>query len=1340
MSEHTGSPVDVAVATALAEERMAVLDAIGTPERRLWGRHEVHFGTIGGRRVLVLPSTGMGNPAAAADAAAAIDSWHPQCLLFVGIAGGFASAGVRLGDVLVSDQIVGYEQARLGSDGAEPRWEIYRPGHTLLAIAQQLGAPTVHFGPLLSGEKVIADEAALAVARRTWPRAIGVEMEGLGAALAGYRSDTPLLVVRGVSDLADRERDPSRRGPAAEAAARFAVEVVRRLPAVGPTDDALTAHWLPRANGFTGRVRVVAELVDWIAGLRDDRPRVVTGDPGSGKSAVLAWLVLRSAYPDRLTGDDEHPDPPRGAVVAAVHARDRTLAEVTAIIGQQAGRPGENIESLLNFLRSHYDRPPTVVIDALDESKEPAAILAKLARPLGGSGRDRPAVRLLVGTRRHLAGQLGPLATSLDLDTEYADLDAVRRCVQQVLLRGGQYAEQPDRARLVAGAVAAGAKRSFLIALLVGRALMLRADAAAVLERFPDTVQDAMDLYLAEVPGGRREAEDLLRPLAYAQGLGLPYDLWAELAGRLAGSPGQYAAADLTALLGGPVRSLLAVSRSDDEYAGGLPGSRSLYRLFHGALDECLRAIPAPHPEAPQDEPETRTDLVAALSRSRDWRLAHPYVRRHLATHAVGTPALDGLVADPGFLLAAEQDRLLAALPAVQDEAATQLRTAYLLVARDLRLERDWSTRAAYLAVGALRTGAPGASDRLAAYRAEAPWWPRTMVWRRLTAHRVVDHAAEFITRLVTTAVLGEPFFVAGSDDGVVRIGSLLRPETGVHASELGIAVRGLGVATLTGLPLLAVGGADGRLRVIDLPSGDLVETGDGRHRRPIEAVACYEGPDGPVVVSGTDDGELWCWSVLPCRPLPDRARIGPTEVSDLAAVRMGAIAGLAVCSGDGRVHVWVPGGQARSIHSGRPRATAVTGLDPAGRAVALVVAGHDDGSVRAWEAISGKLVAEHPGPGTPVFAIATAEVDGRGVAVVGGEDGDLRMVDLERGPVAGTLAGHGEAVNAVATTTLLGRLMALSAAGDDVVRLWDLRPDATGNHPEPALRLTVTDTAVRALTVADRRVALLDVDSGSRFAEEALPSAVGEPASSVIRSTLAAIGTASGQVAVLDLGGDSPSLVIPAHRDWVQTVSFVGPDLLTTSHDGVAARWNPATGDPVGPRLSLAALQDGVSAAAVTWWGGSAVGVFGGRAGDLVALDLSTGAIRSAAFTVGPGAVTALDPDPDRPDRVVVGLMTGDLFRYDLARRVIVDTVGPGHTRSLTVISHAVLHGRRVLVTAGMDGLVCVWDASADGGATLAVNVDAGVNDVLIVGGDLVVATDHGLVTLSISPIAFSS
>jgi nucleoside phosphorylase len=262
----------------------------------------------------------------------------------VGIAGGIRSGAedLQLGDVLVADQVIGYESAKLRPQGPSSRWEVYRPSAELLTIARHLdprtwrprittprpadppgrGVPMIHIGPVLSGEKVLADDAAVAELRTSWPKMIGVEMEGLGAALVLYRANAAFLMVKAVSDYADESKNDGWHKYAADAAARFAVAVLRNEPPAVPVVGVRpplgrmrnwpTAPTAPppavrapavRAESGIGRKKVEfcrrlgddwRELADWFEILPHQR---ATFSLGNEPRHVWEWLDMRGRLP-----------------------------------------------------------------------------------------------------------------------------------------------------------------------------------------------------------------------------------------------------------------------------------------------------------------------------------------------------------------------------------------------------------------------------------------------------------------------------------------------------------------------------------------------------------------------------------------------------------------------------------------------------------------------------------------------------------------------------------------------------------------------------------------------------------------------------------------------------------------------------------------------------------------------------------------------------------------------------------------------------------------------------------------------------------------------------------
>lgn len=240
----------VVILTALNLEYAAVRARLVDPQlyRHPRGtRFEV--GAVPASRCRVaLGLVGKGNQATAALAERAIEEFSPAAVLFVGVAGALWD-GIPLGDVVVATHVYAYHGGTSEDDGlkARPRsWELPHEIAQLAAHLERTGdwtaglpaggpVPAVRFGPIAAGEIVqnsrISQEAQWI--RDHYNDALAIEMEGAGAAQAGHLSDTPVAVIRGISDLADGTKNSSGDGSwqprAAANAAAFAVRLAREL-------------------------------------------------------------------------------------------------------------------------------------------------------------------------------------------------------------------------------------------------------------------------------------------------------------------------------------------------------------------------------------------------------------------------------------------------------------------------------------------------------------------------------------------------------------------------------------------------------------------------------------------------------------------------------------------------------------------------------------------------------------------------------------------------------------------------------------------------------------------------------------------------------------------------------------------------------------------------------------------------------------------------------------------------------------------------------------------------------------------------------------------------------
>jgi hypothetical protein len=210
-----------------------------------------------------------------------------------------------------------------------------------------------------------------------------------------------------------------------------------RFAASGRGGAIALTRLVPAADGgeapFFGRVRAMRAVLSWLR--RPGSPAlVVTGAPGSGKSALLAALCRSGdgswgGWPDAFGRIDGFVDASRSTRLElmdrlrrACGAEDADAADPAALAAALGDRP----------------RPLVVVVDGLDEAAEPdrPSLVGWLLDGLARTGR-RTGLRVLVGARRD-ASVLGPATELVDLDAPgFADTDAVRRYTEALLWRTG---------------------------------------------------------------------------------------------------------------------------------------------------------------------------------------------------------------------------------------------------------------------------------------------------------------------------------------------------------------------------------------------------------------------------------------------------------------------------------------------------------------------------------------------------------------------------------------------------------------------------------------------------------------------------------------------------------------------------------------------------------------------------------------------------------------------------------------------------------------------------------------------------------------------------------------
>lgn len=191
---------------------------------------------------------GAGNAGAAAATERAIQQFHPEIVLFVGVAGGLKD--VAIGDVVASTKVYGYEAGKaeatfkprpnvfLSTYGIEQRARAEaRKDAWLQRIKGPLAVPSpkVLIGPIAAGEKVVASTRSTLAQflKDNYGDALAVEMEGYGFLEAAHANSTiEALVIRGISDLLNKKSKADASGSQAQASAHasaFAFEILAKL-------------------------------------------------------------------------------------------------------------------------------------------------------------------------------------------------------------------------------------------------------------------------------------------------------------------------------------------------------------------------------------------------------------------------------------------------------------------------------------------------------------------------------------------------------------------------------------------------------------------------------------------------------------------------------------------------------------------------------------------------------------------------------------------------------------------------------------------------------------------------------------------------------------------------------------------------------------------------------------------------------------------------------------------------------------------------------------------------------------------------------------------------------
>ncbi|MEV6165131.1 caspase family protein [Streptomyces sp. NPDC052052] len=1173
--------------------------------------------------------------------------------------------------------------------------------------------------------------------RRPAHQTIGLEIIGLTGTIPPFLPNLRHGRRLGHFDLALQQRHEWERQ-----ADRRAVEYASRFlnRAQGHSDPDRSGWW------FSGRHDALADISRWLVDLPPALPSLaVTGGPGSGKTAVLGLLATLSDPERRRTvpldtmGLSAISLPPPRILDAAIYAQSLTDQQILHGIAAAARVTADTVSELVDQLENRPGtagpdhRPLTVLIDAIDEAVTPESLCRNILRPLIDPG--TPHLRLLLGTRPHLLERLlprstervGPAARELDAYAGQIDLDSARYAdpdaVHAYALRNlcGAHAHSPylhcDGALLTAVArqVARAAGRSFLVARITAGTLAASPsipdphapDWIAALPRMPG---EAIHNDLTRRLGDRApEIMDLLRPLAFAQGQGLPWeDIWAPAASAVSGN--RYTNEHL--------RQLRTTAGS--YIVESIEDGRSVYRLYHEAMAEYLRTG--------QDAQAVHAALASALratvpygaDAAPDWSRAHPYLRRHVATHAALGGVLDELLQDPDYLVHATCDTLTPQLRLLTT-AEGRLHGAVYRASIGTHRPLPPDERRAVLALDAARYGAHATRKALVGRMAAHAWKPVHATGGSVSPamHNILTGHTGEVLAVACTLIGGQTVAVTGSYDGTVRIwdlssGQPLGEPLTAHTS----AVTAVTCTRINGRHVALTSSIDRPMQLWDLETGrSLGEITLTERDSPVEQVVCVEFDGRPVVLT------TWLHTHRTVRmfDLHTHRGVGPAfnhPPGWFYAVLFAADDGrpYAVTSDRQRVvRVWdLSSGRSISepldFPDGPAKAAACTEID--GRPVAVL---GTSGALRVVDLTTGHLVGPFMTSSSALSGLVCTEIDGVPIAVASSHTGEIQLWNLRTHQKHGApLTGHTGGVSAVACTRLDGRPVAVTGSRDHTVRVWDLDTDRYVGRPavghsgavravscsvlgdEPVAVTISQDDTVRMWNL--RTHAPID-PSGPAFVFWSGPSVITQLRGSAVAVTLGSPRHHDPDYVVVvrdlhDLRGPSRTLTRMDHP--VVTLSCARLDgrplVLIGDVNGSTRVRDLESGRPIGRTI---AGDTGTSeAAACTRLDGRAVILISYLDGSLRLRDLETGEFVGRPLTGHTARVTAVECiEVDGAPVAVTSSHDKTLRMWDLTTQRPLGPPLTGHTDWVIAMLCTELDRRPVAVTGSHDNTVRIWD-----------------------------------------------
>ena len=281
----------------------------------------------------------------------AIEAISPDAVIMIGIAFGVNPSKQQLGDILVSRQIQCYELQKVKGGKRISRGDRVTASTNLLdkfrSGDNDWSGAQVHFGIILSGEKLIDDKSFRDELIAIEPEAIGGEMEGAGLYVAASESKVDWILAKAICDWADGSKNYEFQQIAAQNATNFLLHVISRV-GLNPVSE------LPNSESLTNLVQ--SQTID------GGKILLIDDDPS----------ICRDLE-KRINSEFEHceivttTDPNQTITLVSTFSPDLVLLDLEMPDNRGIPTVAKGL-SLLSEIKSTHNELPIIVLTAFDET------------------------------------------------------------------------------------------------------------------------------------------------------------------------------------------------------------------------------------------------------------------------------------------------------------------------------------------------------------------------------------------------------------------------------------------------------------------------------------------------------------------------------------------------------------------------------------------------------------------------------------------------------------------------------------------------------------------------------------------------------------------------------------------------------------------------------------------------------------------------------------------------------------------------------------------------------------------------------------------------------------